>query len=367
MLSFTSFNTFEEVVKHYENTKPIREQGHGTSRNVRPIGDRARKWETIQKISRNCYAISCGNERGNDLFRYWGYNTTTIDANNNYVTTYDDHGAKLEDYAPIVWRKRKDGTVTVTINNMTGIHYSISHYEMIRRHTPKGMAFVHNGSGKQYIRLLNSGTDPDYRYYDTHNKSGDFYLAKNKTIPRAEWAKVKQDGNENHHWHKWKRTTDDNSALTFIQRSIGVWEHDGISGRSLPKGPKVNKALKAKFKPAMDKLFEWGMTMTPLLPLEYEYTTNKTGEMHNYFCEREFMNTWSPWKPKWTREILKDENHPMRLNFWVMFAATTSDGWYLNQTYKIKEVQNKEDLSRIRARYNSFINNNAGFMIEGEQ
>jgi len=366
MLTYSAFNTFEDVVYHYENTKPIRERRDGTSRNVRPIGDRARKWETIQKISRNCYAISCGNERGNDLFRFWGYNTSK-QVNGNYVATYDDHGAKLEDYAPIVWRKRKDGTVTVTINNMTGIGYSISHYSMLERHTPKGMAFIHNGSGKQYIRLLNNGTDPDYRYNDTHNKSGDFYLAKNKTVPRAEWAKIKHDGKEKHHWHKWKRTTDDNSALTFIQRSIGVWEHDGISGRSLPTGPKVNKTLKAKFKPALDKFFEWGMAMTPLLPLEYEYTTNKNGEMHNYFCEREGINVWSPWKSEWTREILKDENHPMRLNFWVMFAASTSDGWYLNQTYKIKEVQNKEDLSKIRARYNSFINNNAGFMVKSER
>ena len=191
MLTYSSFNTFEDVVNHYENTKPIKEQGHGTSRNVRPIGDRARKWENIQKISRNCYAITGGYERGNDLFRYWGYNTTTIDANNNHTTTYNDHGAKLEDYAPIVWRKRKDGTVTVTINNMTGIGYSISHYDMIRRHTPKGMSFIHNGDGKQYIRVLNSGTEPDYRYYDPHNKSGDFYLAKNKTIPRAEWRRSK--------------------------------------------------------------------------------------------------------------------------------------------------------------------------------
>jgi len=363
MLSFTSFNTFEEVVKHYENTKPIKEQGHGTSRNVRPIGDRARKWENIQKISRNCYAITGGYERGNDLFRYWGYNTSE-QVGNKYVTTYNNHGAKLEDYAPIVWRKRKDGTVTVTINNITGIGYSISHYEMIRRHTPKGMAFVHNGSGKQYIRLLNNGTDPDYRYSFRGKKSDDYYLAKNKTVPRAEWQRYKDNDAV---WCKWMRSTNDNSALTFIQKSIGVWEHDGISGRSLPTGAKVNKVLKAKFKPAMDKLFEWGMTMTPLLPLEYEYTTNKTREMHDYFREREGLNTWSPWKPQWAHEILKDENHPMRLNYWIMFAASTSDGWYLNQTYKIKEVQNKEDLSRIRAGYNSYMNNNAGFMIEGEQ
>lgn len=366
MLSFTSFNTFEDVVNHYENTKPIKEKELGTSRNVRPIGDRARKWENIQKISRNCYAITGGYERGNDLFRYWGYNTSE-QVNGMYVTTYNDHGAKLEDYAPIVWRKRKDGTVTVTINNMTGIGYSISHYEMIRRHTPKGMAFVHNGSGKQYIRLLNTGTDPDYNYVTRNSfpksQANDYYLAKNKTVPRAEWAKCKDS---NAHWHKWKRPTDDNSALTFIQRSIGVWEHDGISGRSLPTGPKVNKELKAKFKPAMDKLFEWGMTMTPLLPLEFDYNREKIGEMQRYFCDRENLHHYSAWQSGWAREILKDENHPMRLNYWIMFAEQTRDGWYMNQSYAVKEIQTKDDLRKVRARYNSYINNNAGFMIKGE-
>lgn len=362
MLTFSSFDTFEDVVNHYENTKPIREKEHGTSRNVRPIGDRARKWENIQKINRNCYAITGGYERGNDLFRYWGYNTSE-QVNGKWVIKYRDYGARLEDYAPIVWRKRKDGTVTVTINNMTGTGYSISHYDMIRRHTPKGMAFVHNGDGKQYIRLFHSGTEPDYRYHTTRNPDL-YYLAKNKTVPRAEW---RQHKDSDHSWYKWMRQTDDNSALTFRQKSIGVWEHDGISGRSLPKGPKVDKELKAKFKPAMDKLFEWGMAMTPLLPLEFDYNRVKTAEMHDYFCDREGLNKWAPWKPEWAREILKDENHPYRLNFWVMFASSTSDGWYMNQSFAIKEIQTEDDLRKIRARYNSYINNNAGFMIKGEQ
>ena len=360
-LTYTAFNTFEDVVKHYEDVKPIRERENGTSRNVRPIGDRARKWETIQKISRNCYAISCGYERGNELFPYWGNMEYDEDLGRHVLVS---HGAKLEDYAPIVWRKRKDGTVTVTINNMTGTGYSISHYSMLERHTPKGMAFVHNGDGKQYIRLLNSGTDPDYRYSFRGKKSDDFYLAKNKTVPRGEWVKHKDS---DVHWHKWKRPTDDNSALTFIQTSVGVWRHDGISGRSLPKGPKVNKNLKAKFKPMLDKFFEWGMTMTPLLPLEMEYNREKIGEMQRYFCDRENLHHYSAWQSGWAREILKDENHPMRLNYWIMFAENTSEGWYLNKSYPIKEIKTKEEFSRIRARYNSYMNNNAGFMVKSER
>ena len=69
------------------------------------------------------------------------------------------------------------------------------------------------------------------------------------------------------------------------------------------------------------------------------------------------------WLPKYAREILVDENHPMRLAYWVMFASSTNDGWYMRSDYAIKNVQTADDLKKIRAKYNTFMNNNAGFMI----
>ena len=42
------FNTFNEVVSWYERTKPLVSKHHSLANDVRPIGDRKRKWERIQ-------------------------------------------------------------------------------------------------------------------------------------------------------------------------------------------------------------------------------------------------------------------------------------------------------------------------------
>ena len=55
-LTFSSFSSFDDVVYHYENIKPM---GGITNKgkDIRPIGDRKRKYERIVKISNNCYAL----------------------------------------------------------------------------------------------------------------------------------------------------------------------------------------------------------------------------------------------------------------------------------------------------------------------
>jgi hypothetical protein len=52
----------------------------------------------------------------------------------------------------------------------------------------------------------------------------------------------------------------------------------------------------------------------------------------------------------------------MRLHLWVQFASQATDGYGWNPSYAVKDVQTKDDLRRVRARFNSFFNVNAGFM-----
>ena len=59
-LTWTNFASFKDVVKHYENIKPLVSKLHTREDDIRPIGDRNRKWERIVKVSRNCYALSDG-------------------------------------------------------------------------------------------------------------------------------------------------------------------------------------------------------------------------------------------------------------------------------------------------------------------
>ena len=346
-LTYSSFNKFDDVVKHYESIKPVKEKEHGTARNIRPIGDRARKWERIIKISRNCYALSDGYHYGDDTFV--PYNAKEYDnSTKSWVVQWDRIG-KMEYYAPIVWRKDKYGTETVQIRNFTGSNggYEISRYAFLERHMPYGLHFRMGHNSLQYVETLG----------EKH------YLAKAKTVPRGIFSFYKK----NDYYSDWMQTTDDNSALVFISDE-GGWVHSPSTGKPLPQKPKVNKELKAKYKEAINKFFEWGMTMSPLLPLSNEYNATKAEELREHFGGRHDNFT-----PTSAREILRKPNHPMRLNYWVSFTTQISDYQYNRESqnwdfiYPVKHVETKEQLQRIKNKFNSFININAGFMTKPKQ
>lgn len=348
-MTFSKFKSFEEVVKHYESIKPIKEQGNGTSRNIRPMGDRARKWETIQKMNRNCYVLSSGYERGNELFGHWGYAFTSDDT---------DYKAKLENYAPIVWRKHRDGSTSVKINNMCGSPSgcSISHYSFLRRHMPDGMEFHEpRGNAKRYVRHLNVD-----RKVDT------VFLAKKNTVPRAEYDNRPKDNR----WYEWMTPKDDNSSLVFtlleFDHPFTLWEHDKTTGQEPPQPPRVNKSMKAKYVDYMKQFYDWGMTMTPLLPLkDIDYVSDKITELMEY-SDKRFKAPPNRYKTepdyKLVREILRQEQHPYRLNFWLAFVRSTNDGWSIDPMYAVTTIKCKEDAVRVRAKYNRFMNKAAQFM-----
>ena len=327
----TNYNSFASVVAHYNDIKPVREKVHGTSRDIRPIGDRTRKHERIVKLSRNCYALSDGYHRGDHMFGHWR------------TTDGSDRG-KMEYYAPIVWRKHRGGAESVRIMNMTGPDNGCetSRYEFIRRNTPRGLNFL-QGNARQYISA--GGLNADR-----------IFLAKGKTVPADEQKYY----DESIHPRGWSQRKDDNAALVFTRDDdYGNWVHDETTGKEIPKGPQVNKELKAKYRDALRKFFEWGMTMSPLLPLDQHYIMGRMDELRKHFYP---TTGYQPWNPEWSRAILVDEDHPMRLHLWVQFASEATDGYGWNPSYAVKDVQTKDDLRRVRARFNSFFNVNAGFM-----
>ncbi len=351
-LTWTNFLYFDEVVKHYESIKPLVSKLHKREDDIRPIGDRNRKHERIVKISRNCYALSDGYHEGDDKFLSYGIHE--YDYKTKTRTTHWDRLGKMEYYAPIVWRKHKDGTETVQVRNCIGdnSHYSMGRYAFLERHMPNGMQFIMGHSALQYVGIVG----------EKH------YLAKCKTVPRGYYRQFK----EATYFKEWMQTTDDNSALVFIRRTGGTWLHDPTTGKSLPQKPKVNKELKAKYKEAIDKFFEWGMTMSPLLPLSHEYNHAKSKELREYYDGQHDVLP-EMFTPKCARKILRSPNHPMRLNYWVLFTTSVADhnysqdagGW--EYTYPVQHVETKEQLQKVKSRFNSFINTNAGFMTKPKQ
>ena len=359
-LTYSSFGSFDEVVAHYENIKPMGGSGN-KGKDIRPIGDSKRKYERIVKISNNCYALSDGFHFGDKYFNWgWGYTASA-----EFVPTLKD----MEKYAPIIWRKKRDGTEQVTIRNGYGNHAHNGRYAFINRHTPKGLGFVVD-NGKQYVTKT-MGRYPDHRHDER------YYLAKTHTAPRIVYDHIKDQQNAN--WYqenakKWVMLHDDNSALVFnknpgTDQFSGVdWVHVEGTGRALPKAPRVNIEIKAKYKDSIKKFFEWGMTMSPLMPLEdNEYLYKHHQDLVEAYGQTR-GNHWRKVDGMRGREIVRSSRHPARLAFWIEFAkqcyAPDEQSWSFNSTPLLTKIKTKEDISHVRACFNRFINTELGFVTK---
>ncbi len=328
-LTYSAFQTFAEVEHHYNAVKPLISKCHTKAEDIRPIGDRKRKWERIVKLSDYCYALVDGYCYGDSVFKAWGTDRTPTKADTEF-------------YAAVVWRKHRDGTTSVKIRNGTGPWNHVSRYQFLTRHVPKGMYFlVYNG--KQAINLTSN-----YGDHDRH------FLAKGKTVPKE----------VNPHWKKWTNRKD-NTALAFKLTPDGKWLRDPETGEDLPIPPRVNKALKAKFKEPLREFFEWGMTIANMLPLtDNDYIRKMRTEAHEYYSETTgagYIRSRDTYNVENCRSIITDPEHPLRLPLFVEFAETTGEGWWQNTTYKVQQVETKEDLSAIRNKYNNWVNKHLGF------
>ena len=134
-------NSFADIEKRYNETKPI--AGKNKHLNIIPVDDRKRKWERLEKISDDCYAIYDG-EMGDPLPNRWG----------GY---YDAQKCLTPEVslalAPIVWTRVKDG-YTIRIRNGSGDYAHVSRYSFLNRAMPTGLEFVQTGQGRQYIGLF---------------------------------------------------------------------------------------------------------------------------------------------------------------------------------------------------------------------
>ena len=345
-LTYSSHASFEEVVAHYNDITPLRGSTNA-GKDIRPIGDRNRKWERIVKISANCYALSDGYHMGDEHFPA-------------YMPTHPATLEDMEKYAPIVWRKKRDGTTEVTLRNGYGPYAHNSRYAFLYRHTPKDIWFrIRNG--KQFLE----------------HGSTNYYLAKTRTAPKAVYAEAQRaKALPSAHLYQrraaaWARAHADNSAVVFRTNEHGGLDHVEGTGQdlALAKGPTVNKEAKAKYKDDIRKFFEWGMTMSPMLPLhDNQYKKDNAHALREY--ANHTLSTWETLrlKPAIARQIVCDEQSPARLPLWVEFATNCTDNsWGMNLEYYTQTVKTKEDLSRVRSRFNAFINRQLGFITEGKK
>jgi hypothetical protein len=340
-LTYSNFTTFADVARQYEITKPLRGVDN-TGKDIRPIGDRKRKFERIVKIDDNCYALSDGYHYGDDVFKAWYSNA-------EYTPTPKD----MAFYAPIVWRKHKDGTETVTLRNGTGPGTHTGRYAFLYRHSPRDLWF-RNRNGKHFIEVRGSGQS--------------YFLAKGDTVPKPMWedeqrqiAAIKQRGGTIPRWRGWMRAKNDNASLTF-KRTDNGWEFVG-GGRPVPVPPKkrVNTTLKDKLKPHIEAFREWALAIGPMLPLrDYHYEQQLRAAMSEWGKEtgypiRGMWSLYAMFDDKLSRKTITDPEHPLRMQ--LCYLALT-------QGELMRECTDEDDVKRVKAAFNRWVNKQLGLVKE---
>jgi hypothetical protein len=336
-LTYTSFNSFKEVEERYNKTKPLRGKDNA-GKDIRPIGDRKRKWERIVKIDNNCYALSDGHHYGDEHFPVWSRTA-------KHTPTLKD----MEKYAPIVWRRHKDGTEEVTMRNGWGPGTHTTRYQFLYRHSPKGLWF-RNRNGKHFIQVASTGAS--------------YFLAKVRTTPRPVYEEIKNDST-NSGWinnlKTWVQLQDDNSALTFKRTENGWVFVNG--GKPIPVPPKqrVDKNAKAKLKEHIAAFREWALAIGPMLPIhDYNYEkTLRDGALlwleGNGEKPIRYWNLDGLMNSKLSRQIIADDEHPLRLQLAYLALARRE---------LLRECEDEDDVKKVKAAFNRWINKQLGLVKE---
>ena len=302
--------SFAEVENIYNNTKPM--IGRNKGRDVRPIADRKRDHERVKKISANCYALMNGGYY-DDVYEYYGGTRGTPTK------------SEIAALSPVVWRRHKDGTETVTIRNGIGDGCHMSHYSFLDRMLPRGMS-LDIKNGKQYVYA-----------------NGKYYLPKCMYVPRHVYDTAYKVG--------WMRATDDGSALTFLREDHGNKFTLVGDECDVPKPPRtlVNKKQKARYKDAIASYLDWVSTMAPMLQVnDWQYRN----EMKRQVREATGGSYWNPMTPEVMRQVITKQDHPLRLAMAVDFVSSYG---------RVRNVQSDDDVKQVRAEYNRWINKQCGF------
>ena len=291
-------NSFRDIADRYANTKPIR----GTK--IIPIGSRTRKFEHVIKVSDTRYDMLLDHTLSNTNYYY---------SNKHVVVT---------------WEMQKDVEV-VTIHN----NGDTSMYTFLDNLLPHDLRFyIYGGTGRQYISM-NWKQSRQYEWVGKDEGDKDYYLPKDYSKP-----------------------------IQFARKN-SKWQHIGTEYVFRHAMTQVNKDAKAEIKPYADKFYEWITTVYAMLPCnDWEYTRKMQGELDEYMRKDSFFHS-APYSEQQKleielfKEIMRDTNHPMRLNLAVLWLRT-SDLYHYHDG--AKTIKDQAEASRVRGHWNRWINKTLG-------
>ena len=183
--------------------------------------------------------------------------------------------------------------------------------------------FILEGSGRQYIsmnrkRHKHNNYDEDREWTTQGDGEKDFYLPKYLDKP-----------------------------LQFA-RKHAKWQHIGTEYIFRHAMTQVNKDAKAEIKPYADKFYDWITTMYAMLPVhDWDYRVDMEKEFNQYFVTNNIDDTIEEYK-----NIMRDENHPMRLHLAVEYLRHSPLYGYGG----VIPIETKEKASKVRSNWNRWLN-----------
>jgi len=348
MTYINKLNSFDEVAEAYTKTKPVLSKQHTVEQDIRPIGKRARKWERIIKVNDYCYALSCGGY-ADPVFAWGG----TDEMRKAYPLT----DKEIAMCAPIVWRKHKDGTETITVRNGPGDWQHNNVYSFLGRALPRELWFRQTREGLQYIYNRSAGQT--------------LHLPKTRTAPRHifEHWKAAAKKNPKSRWEerylKAFQTGDDGLSVTLKREANGCFTLVGEPQKIMVNKTRVNKDEKREFKEHIDAFYQWCLTMYPLLrdQINWPFLNDLNRDLMELAKEHKingYRNSWDALfrqsEAGLVRAILKDPEHVMRYGLGVagVDAIKAAD-------HDCEEEDAALRAKYIRAKFNNWINKVGGF------
>jgi len=322
-------NTFKEVEWNYTCTNPVVSKYHTKEQDIRPLGNRRKKWERIVKVNNNCYALLSGFDRSDALRNMWYMRDRELDLSPEEV----------KQWAPIVWERHPDledrfgdPTETVTVRG-TARRHDQARLKFIRSYLPSEIDMPDSST----VRM------DDIRMY----------------LPRTNES---DDGDKN---------------FMVFERNTSAWGPRFYVASEEFVRPKIqsriDKELKAKIKPHMDAFYEWVCAMAPILPsapswassadiddyheraAKYrEYRMNQTQKLVDAGV---IEGSWNGrFVPERTIEAIVTEDTELRLALAVLFLETS----------ELQKCKTKEDFKYARTQYNRWINKVCGLVTTTE-
>ena len=314
------FDSFDQVAKWYDMTKPIVSKNHTASHDVRPIGDRKRKWERIKKIDENTYALLDGNY-GNTI---WG---------SHYPP---EHIAWEDTMAPITWMRREDGDY-IRIRNHARGHCSVTRYNFLQYNLPTSMMFQYSQAGKHWVKAK------------TKNWTDGACHTQYEELPLPK-CNVRFD-------HGTKQLQDDGIFLMFKVNGDGTFTR--VGDKFSVEVTKVDKDLKKQWRERLDVFYNYCAAVAPMLDVSWSGRNEYANMLREHLNNTPGANLRGAWirnansvPSAVSREIVAREDHPLRVAYAALVIADINGK---------RAIESQDDVRQIKAAFNRVMNKSLGF------